>query len=217
MKTDSQLQSDVRDELEWWPNVDAAHIGVTAADGVVTLTGEVPHYAQKQDAEDAAKAVYGVRAVANDIDVKLEGSHVRTDKDIAAAAVAALKWDYQIPEDKIQVTVKNGAVILEGIVNWQFQKDAAARSVRYLLGVVSVSNLITIKPSVKRGDVKAEIEDALRRNAILEARRISVTTTQGDVTLLGSVSSWSEHDVAVSAAWAAPGVTSVSDQLVTVP
>jgi len=217
MKTDSQLQSDVMNELKWWPNVQAAHIGVSASDGTVTLTGQVPHYAQKEDAEEAAKAVYGVRAVANDIHVELEGPHKRTDQDIAAAAVTALKWDYEVPDDKIQVTVKNGAITLEGAVNWQFQKDAAARDVRYLMGVTSVSNLITIKPTAKWVDVKVQIEEAFRRNANLEARRIGVITDQGRVTLTGSVSSWAEHDAAVSAAWAAPGVTSVVDRLATVP
>jgi osmotically-inducible protein OsmY len=217
MKTDSQLQGDVLDELKWWPNVDAAHIGVVAKDGVVTLTGQVSQYTEKQSAEDAAKLVYGVKALANDITVELPGSSKQSDQDIAGAALAAMKWDLEVPNDKIKLTVKGGWITLEGTVDWQFQKDAAARSVRYLMGVVGVGNSIKIKPSVSWTDVKSKIEDALRRNADLEARRISVSTDNGTVTLTGSVDSWSERDAAVSTAWSAPGVTWVKDELSIMP
>jgi VCBS repeat-containing protein len=217
MKIDSQLQADVLSELKWWPSIDAAHIGVTAQDGVVTLTGQVANYSQKLAAEDSAKSVYGVKGIANDIQVVLPQSNTRTDQDIAQAVLDALKWDYEVPADKITVTVKQGWVTLEGSVDWQYQKDAAARAVRYLNGVSSLTNTIIVKPKAKWIDVKNEIEDALRRNADLEARRIEVTTDEGRVTLYGSVSSWSARSQAVDAAWSAPGVLSVKDELTVVP
>jgi osmotically-inducible protein OsmY len=147
MKTDSELQRDVLDELKWEPSVNAAHIGVAVKDGIVTLTGHVASYAQKYAAERAAKRVFGVRAVANELDVKLPGSSRRTDEDIAAAAVSALKSNLSIPSDQIKVVVSDGVVKLEGEMEWQFQKDAAARAVRYLPGVIGVTNLITVKPA----------------------------------------------------------------------
>jgi osmotically-inducible protein OsmY len=190
---------------------------VAAKDGVVTLTGQVAHYAQKAAAEDAAKRIYGVKAVANDIEIELPGSSLRTDADIAAAALSALKWDYEVPDDRIKVTVRDGWVTLEGTVDWQYQEDAAERCVQYLMGVKGVTNSIVIKTKPTPEGVKVKIEDAFKRNADLDARRITVNTYNGKVTLSGSVSSWSERDEAESAAWAAPGVTSVDDQLVVMP
>jgi osmotically-inducible protein OsmY len=217
MKTDSQLQTDVLDELKWWPSVNAAHIGVTANEGVVTLTGQVALFTEKTAAEEATKCVYGVKGMANDIVVELAGSIKRTDQDIAEAALNAMKWDVEVPHDKIKVVVRNGWVTLEGKVDWQYQKDAAERCVRYLLGVTALTNQIAIKPTTKWIDVKTKIEAAFRRNADLEARRITVGTHDGEVTLTGSVSSWSERDEAVSAAWAAPGVTAVTNEITVVP
>ena len=217
MKTNLQLQSDVQTELKWQPRVSAAQIGVAAKDGVVTLTGQVAHYTEKTAAADTAKGVYGVKAVANDITVELLGASKRTDADIAAAAVNALKWDFQVPDDKVKVMVQDGWVKLEGIVDWQYKKDAAERCVRYLMGVAGVTNSIGIKPRATSAGVKGKIEDAFRRHAHLDARRIAVETLDGTVTLSGTVSSWSERDDAESAAWAAPGVNCVDDQLVVVP
>jgi osmotically-inducible protein OsmY len=217
MKTDSQVQSDVQTELKWQPSLSAAQIGVAAKDGVVTLSGQVDHYTDKTAAEHAAKNVYGVKAVANEIVVELPGSGKRTDADIAAAAVSALKWDFQVPENHVKVVVKDGWVTLEGTVDWQYQKDAAQRCVRYLTGVLVVTNSIGIKPRATSAGVKGKIEDAFRRHADLDARRIGVETTNGTVTLTGTVSTWSERYEAETAAWASPGVTCVDDQLVVVP
>ena len=213
MKTDAQLQSDVLAQLKWQPKIDAAHIGVAAKHNVVTLSGQVAHYNEKAAAEDTAKGVYGVKAVANEIVVELSGSYRHTDQDIAEAALSAMKWDSEVPTDKVKVIVKDGWVTLEGTADWQYQKDAATRCVQYLMGVKAVTNEIAIKPTVKWIDVKNAIEDSLKRNAELDARRIGVTTSHSTVTLTGNVSSWAEHDEAVSAAWGAPGVTSVKDEL----
>ena len=148
--TDAQLQRDVLDELRWEPSVDAAHIGVSVKEGIVTLTGHVSSYAEKYAAERAAKRVYGIKAVANELDVKLPGSSRRTDEDIAASAVSALRSNLAVPADKIKVTVSSGWVTLEGEVEWQYQKMAAESAVRYLPGVVGLSNQITVKPASRR-------------------------------------------------------------------
>ena len=213
MKTDSQLQKDVLAELKWQPSLNAAHIGVTAKDNTVTLTGQVEHYMEKIAAQNAAKGVYGVQAIANDIKVELPGSNSRTDEDIAAAALNALTWDIEVPNDSVKVIVSNGYVTLEGNVDWHYQKDAAERCIQYLMGVKAVTNSLHIKPTAKWTDVTHNIEAAFRRSADMDARRIAVETHDGKVTLSGSVSSWKERDEAVIAAWAAPGVTSVNDKL----
>jgi osmotically-inducible protein OsmY len=213
MKCDTQLRNDVLAELKWQPSLDAAHIGVTADNNTVTLTGQVGHYIEKMAAQDAAKRVYGVKAIANDIVVKPKGIGQPTDQDIAEAALSSLRWDFQVPTDSIKVFVSDGYVSIEGNVDWHFQKDAAERCIKYLVGVKAVANNVTIKPSANWTDVTTSIEAAFRRNADMDARRITVETSKGNVMLSGSVSSWKEHDEAIDAAWSAPGVISVSDDL----
>jgi len=207
----------VENELKWEPSVNEAHIGVSVKEGVVTLTGHVPSYAEKYAAEKAAKRVYGVKAVADELDVKLPGSSKRTDEDIAAACVTALKSNYSVPQDKIKAVVNSGWVTLEGEVEWQYQKEAAYNAVRYLTGVTGVSNNITIKAHVSPKDVKNKIVAAFHRNADIDARRIDIEARDGKVILRGNVRSWMERDEAQRAAWAAPGVTAVENNIVVTP
>jgi len=196
MKTDTQLQHDVLAELEWEPSIEASQIGVTAKDGVVAITGSVASYAAKIRAERVAKRVYGVKAVANDIGVKIPGSSQRSDADIAAAALSALKWDTTVPEDRIKVTVRNGWITLEGQVDWGYQKETSERVVRNLTGVIGLTSQITVKSRVKPGEVKNKIEAAFKRSAELDARRVGVDAHDGKVVLHGNVHSWAEKEEA---------------------
>jgi osmotically-inducible protein OsmY len=217
MKSDTQLQHDVLAELEWEPSIEASQIGVAVKDGVVTLTGSVTQFSEKMTAERAAKRIYGVKAVANDIEVRLPGLGERSDADIASAAVSALAWNAIVPADRIKVTVRQGWITLEGNLDWGYQRDAAERSVRDLMGVKGVTTSITVTPRLKPGEVKNKIEAALRRSAEIDARRISVETRDGKVILHGSVRSWVEREEAQQAAWSAPGVCAVENHIRVMP
>jgi len=212
MKRAADLKQDILDELTWDPMVDAAAIGVAVSEGAVTLTGHVKSYADKRAAEKAAKRVEGVIALANDIDVQLPGVLKKTDTDIAEAAVAALKWNVNVPKD-VKVTVEDGWVTLDGLVDWEYNKRTAERAIRDLVGVRGVTNLIRIKQRPTPGEVRNKIEDAFKRSAQIDAGHINVTAVDGKVTLSGSVHTWSERAEAEHAAWAAPGVTGVLNRL----
>jgi osmotically-inducible protein OsmY len=209
--TDQEIQKDVLAELRWDAQVQPNEIGVSVKDGVVTLTGWVDSYLKKWSAEDAAHRVNGVKAVANDIEIKL--STERTDGDIAAAAVNALEWDAFVPSDKVQVTVSKGWVTLKGDVEWQYQKEDAERVVRRLSGVKGITNLISVKPRITPSELKKKIENALVRNAEIDAGRITVEVQGNKAILKGTVRSWAEKEEAARAAWSAPGILSIDNRI----
>lgn len=217
MRNDTELQLDVLAELKWEPAVNATHITVSAKQGIVTLSGHVPSFGEKSAAERAAERVYGVKAVADELEVKLPGSSKRADEDMAAACVSALKAHCSVPDEKIKVVVRDGWVTLDGEVEGQYQRDAAERAIRHLTGVRGVTDNIVIKPRVSSSDVKGNIEAAFLRSAEIDARRISVETRDGKVILHGNVRSCAEREEAQYAAWAAPGVTAVENDLTVAP
>jgi osmotically-inducible protein OsmY len=217
MKSDEEIERDVREELKWDPDLDAKDIAISVKNGVVTLAGFVPSYTDRLEAEAAAKRVSGVLAVANDIEVRLPAIDQRPDPDIARDAVSALKAQLPISHDRIKVIVKDGWITLEGAVEWQYQKTTADAAVRKVKGVKGVTNVITVKPKVEPTDIQRKILEAFKRNAEVDANRISVETHGSEVILKGTVRSWIEREEAERVAWSAPGVTKVEDRIVISP
>jgi osmotically-inducible protein OsmY len=214
MMTDTLLRDTVQAELGWEPRIDAGNIGVTARSGVVTLTGNVPTFAEKYAAETAARRVKGVKAVADEVEVRLPFSGRRDDRDIATAIADRFAWDTQVPHDRVRATVEKGRVVLTGEVNWQFQKEAAEDHVRYLLGVVGVSNQLRLRPRVKAEELSDDIAHALNRSWFFDPETIHVTVEGGKVRLTGTAHSPHDRMLAGSIAWTAPGTSAVENDIV---
>jgi len=215
-RSDDSIRNDVLSELKWDPKIGSSgDIAVAVKDGVVTLSGFVSSFWEKDAAEKAVKRVYGVKGVANDIEVKLFWQ--RTDPEVARDAVHELESHVSIPSEQIKVTVKNGWVTLEGTVDWEYQKNLAKSAVKKLKGVTGVTNNIKVQPKILPTEVKARIEEALRRSAELDARRITVEVDGSTVRLYGGVSSWAEKDEAERAAWSAPGTENVESHIIVNP
>jgi osmotically-inducible protein OsmY len=213
MKTDNEIRRDIQTELEFDPCIDERGIGVVVHNGVVSLIGEVGQYCDRWNAEDIAKRVAGVRAIANELVVKIPFVGLRSDADIAEAAANALRWNAATGTADLKPIVKDGWVTLTGEVSWGYKKAAAENAVRHLLGVKGVSNEIQVRTQVAAVDVKEKIEDAFRRHALLDASEIRVSVDRATVILQGQVHSWQERDDAARAAWAAPGVMHVENRL----
>jgi osmotically-inducible protein OsmY len=217
MRSDSEIKKDVEDELRWDPDLDPTDVAVTVKSGVVTLAGFMPSYLQKYQAEKDAKRVQGVVGVANDIQVRLPQVDQRPDPDIARDAVAALKLQLPYSYQNFKVIVRDGWVTLEGEAEWHYQMEKAEAAVRGIQGVKGVVNTIQVKPKVPADEVKRKIEEALKRSAELDAARIQVEASDGEVVLKGTVHSWFEREQAERAAWQAPGVKKVEDRIVIQP
>jgi osmotically-inducible protein OsmY len=213
MKTDAKIQQDVMDELKWEPFLNATEIGVAVKDGIVTLSGTVDSYSKKIEAEKAAKRVTGVKAVAEEIEVKLFASSIKNDTEIAKSIADSLRWHSAVQEDKIKVKVEGGWVTFEGEVDWEFQRLAAENAIKNLTGVKGISNLLTVKPSVIAKDAKRKITSAFQRSATIDADKISIEVLGSKVTLKGKVRSWAEKNDAENAVWATQGVIKVDNKL----
>ena len=217
MKSDTEIERDVREELKWDPDLDATDVAVSVKNGVVTLTGFTRSYTDRLEAELAAKRVAGVHAVANDIEVRLPAIDQRPDPDIARDAVAALKSELPISHDRIKIIVKDGWITLEGAVEWQYQRTSAETAIRRVKGVKGVTNVIAVKPKVEPSELQRKIMEAFKRNAEVDANRITVEAHGSEVILKGTVRSWIEREEAERVAWSAPGITHVEDRIVVSP
>jgi osmotically-inducible protein OsmY len=213
MKTDADLKRDVEAELAWDPSIRASAVGVAVKDGIVTLTGHLDTFIEKMAIERALRRVAGVSAIALELDVKLSPGHKRSDTEIAAAAEHALMWNAVVPVNGIRLTVENGWLRLQGEVDWHYQREAAYKAVRPIIGVVGVSNEISLKQKATPQGIASRIEDALTRQAVREAKRVQVDVSGSTVTLHGKVHSWQERDAVQGAAWSAPGVVKVVNDL----
>jgi osmotically-inducible protein OsmY len=213
MKTDDDIKRDVEEELRWDPDIDSTYIAVAVKDGIVTLTGYVPSYAQKFQAETDAKRVAGVMGVANDIEVRVPALDERPDPEIVRDAVNALKNQLPFSSQNLKVVAHDGWITLEGEAEWNYQRERAEEAVRWVKGVKGVINSIQVKPKVTPVDIKKKIEEAFKRNAEIDANQIEVETHDGEVVLKGTVHSWFEREEAERAAWSAPGVKKVEDQI----
>jgi osmotically-inducible protein OsmY len=214
MKTDSELQKDVLEELKWDPQVEHTQIGVTTKNGIVTLTGFVPNYSQKMAAEKATRRVFGVKAIAEEIEVRFPTDPRTTDAQVAQRILDIFKWDVSIPDDKFAVKVEHGLVTLTGKAAWNFQKVAAGKAAGRVLGVKAVTNLIDVDARPSTYDVRERIMSAFKRSSAIDASAIKVSVQDGTVRLSGRVHGWNERKVAENAAWAASGVTKVEDDIV---
>lgn len=214
MKTDLEIQKDIMDELQWAPLLNVSEIGVAVKNGVVTLSGTVDSYSKKEEAEKAAKRVAGVKAVAEDIEVKPFASSIKNDTEIARMIADSLKWHSAVQEDKIKVKVENGWVTLEGQVDWEFQRDAAKNVIKDLTGVKGITNLIMVKASVTAKDIKQKIAAAFHRSATIDSDKVQIEIRGSKAILSGKVRSWLEKEDAENAVWRAQGITSVEDKLV---
>jgi osmotically-inducible protein OsmY len=213
VKTDVELKRDVEAELAWDPAVRSTAIGVAVKDGVVTLTGHIETYAEKDAAKKALRRVTGVKAIALELDVRLSPEHRRSDTDIATAAEQSLRWNTSVPVDKVRITVDKGWVTLQGEVEWDYQRRSVERTIRPLVGVVGISNDITLKPRVTPGDLQQRITQALKRQVEREVSRMNIQIRGSTVTLRGTVNSWHEREAAAGTAWSAPGVRAVLNEL----
>jgi osmotically-inducible protein OsmY len=218
MKTDAQLQQDVMAELYWDASINAAHIGVEVNEGVVTLAGQVGSYAEKRSAEEAALQVAGVKSLVVEMDVELGGMHVRSDADIAHSASTILQWTHFLPANSVKIRVEDGWITLSGMVDWNYQRQAAAAALRFLTGVTGLTNRITLQPSKGKAllsEVRGDIEKALSRLVLAVPSQIQVTLQGSDLVLSGKAQSWSEREAANKSAWNTPGVLNVVDKMVT--
>lgn len=213
MKSDNQIQKDVMEQLKWEPLLKASEIGVAVRNGIVTLSGQVDSYYKKRSAEEATKKVWGVKAIAEDIQIGVSPFYAKSDTEIAEAILNALKWHTAVQEEKIKIKVDDGNVTLQGEVDWDYQRSGARKAIEGLTGVKSITNLITVKPKITAADIQRKIESAFQRAASINSKKIKVNVVGGKVILSGTVSSLAEKEDAETSVWNANGVMEVENDL----